>query len=124
MKRAAACLLFLSVMAAATPAEAHGTASIRDHHFVIDDGYAKARGTYVTSKRHRALLVTGFIIEAGSGRIVEEKARHCDSGGCKHVRVQFKFPCVRTLAYYAVIQGDVRSGGHFAIWNSKTLVCE
>jgi hypothetical protein len=124
MRRATVCLLFLLIMAAAIPAWAHGTSRIRDHRFFIDDGYAKARGEYVTSKRHQFMLVTGFIIEAGSGRIVEEKARHCDSGGCRHVRVQFKFACVRTLAYYAVIQGDVRSGGHFAIWNSKTLVCE
>jgi hypothetical protein len=124
MRRAAAWLLFLTVMFAAVPAWAHGTSQIRDHRFFIDDGYAKARGTYVVSKRHQFLLVTGFIIEAGSGRIVEEKARHCDSGGCRSVRVQLKVACVRTVAYYAVIQGDTRAGGHFAIWNSKTLVCE
>jgi hypothetical protein len=123
-KRAAACLLFLAVMAVAIPAEAHGTYRIRDHRFAMIDGYAKAKGEYVTSRRHQFMSVTAFIVEAGSGRIAEEKTRHCDSGGCRHVRVQTKIPCVRTLAYYAVIQGDVRSGGHFAIWNSKTLVCE
>lgn len=112
------------ILLSSSAASAHGTYRIRDHRFFIEDGYAKARGTYVTGKRHQFMLVTGFIIEAGSGRIVEEKARHCDSGGCKHVRVQLKFPCVRTLAYYAVIQGDVRAGGHFALWNSRTLVCE
>jgi hypothetical protein len=124
MRRGALALACLAIVVAATPAWAHGTATIRDHRFFIDDGFAKARGTYVVSKRHRFLLVTGFIIEAGSGRIVEEKARHCDSGGCRSIRVQLKVLCVRTVAYYAVIQGDTRAGGHFAIWNSKTLVCE
>jgi hypothetical protein len=122
--RHALALAFLAIIITAIPAWAHGTSQIQDHRFFIDDGYAKARGTYVTSRQHQFLLVTGFIIEAGSGRIVEEKARHCDSGGCRSRRVQLKFACTRTLAYYAVIQGDVRSGGHFAIWNSKTLVCE
>jgi hypothetical protein len=107
-----------------SPAWAHGTSQIRDHRFAMIDGEAKARGTYVVSRKHAHIFVTVFIVEAGSGRITEEKTRHCDSGGCKHVRVQTKISCVRTLAYYAVIQGDVRAGGHFALWNSKTLVCE
>jgi hypothetical protein len=123
MRRAAACLLFLAVMVTAIPAEAHGTYMIRDHRFAMIDGEAKARGNYVTSKQHPSIFVTVFIVEAGSGRIAEEKTRHCDSGGCRRVHVQVKIPCVRTLAYYAVIQGDVRAGGHFAVWNSKTLVC-
>jgi hypothetical protein len=124
MRRATVCLLFLLIMAAVIPAWAHGTSQIREHRFAMIDGEAKARGTYVVSRKHAHIFVTVFIVEAGSGRITEEKTRHCDSGGCKHVRVQTKIACVRTLAYYAVIQGDVRAGGHFALWNSKTLVCE
>jgi hypothetical protein len=103
---------------------AHGESRIRDHRFTIRDGSAKARGEYVTEGKHRLLTVTAFIIEAGSGRIIGEKARRCNSDGCRRVDVQLKIPCVRTVAYYAVIQGDTRGGGHFAVWNSQTLVCE
>jgi hypothetical protein len=103
---------------------AHGESRIRDHRFTIRDGSAKARGEYATEGRHRLLTVTAFIIEAGSGRIVGEKSRRCNSDGCRHVDVQLKVSCVRTVAYYAVIQGDTRGGGHFAVWNSQTLVCE
>jgi hypothetical protein len=112
-------LLLLSSMALA-----HGESRIRDHRFTIRDGSAKARGEYVTEGKHRLLTVTAFIVEAGSGRIVEEKSRRCNSDGCRRVDVQLKARCVRTVAYYAVIQGDTRGGGHFAVWNSPTLVCE
>jgi hypothetical protein len=124
MRWAALSLAVVASLMLSADAGAHGTNRIRDHRFAIVDGSAKARGDYVTTERHRRMSVTVFIIQAGSGRIVEEKTRHCDSGGCRRVHVQVKVPCVRTVAYYAVIQGDVRGGGHFAIWNSKTLVCE
>jgi hypothetical protein len=124
VKRLLASFAAVAVLLSSTVAWAHGQYRIRDHRFAIVDGHAKAHGEYVTSQRHRHLSVTVFIVEAGSGRIAEEKTRRCDSGGCKHVHVQVRVPCTRTLAYYAVIQGDVRTGGHFAIWNSKTLVCE
>jgi hypothetical protein len=125
MRRWFILLLVLSLaLLSSSPAWAHGEYTIQNHRFVRVDGSVKAHGEYVTSRRHGFLSVTVFIVEAGSGRIAEERTRHCDSDGCRRVRVQLKIPCVRTLAYYAVIQGDTRAGGHFAVWNSKTLVCE
>jgi hypothetical protein len=120
MKRAAACLVFLSVMAAAIPAEAHGTASIRRHRFTIVDGSAKVRGTYVTSRPHPRMHVTAFIIQGV--RVIGEKNRGCSS--CRRVRVQLRVACHVGRPVYAVVQGDVHGNGHFAVWNSKTLVCE
>jgi hypothetical protein len=120
MRRAAACLLFLAVMATAIPAEAHGTVAIRRHRFTIVDGSAKVRGTYVTSRRHGRMHVTAFIIQGV--RVIGEKNHGCAS--CKRVRVQLTVPCRVGRPVYAVVQGDVRGNGHFAVWNSKTLVCE
>jgi hypothetical protein len=120
VKHAAACLLFLAVMAVAIPAEAHGTAAIRKHRFSVVDGSAKVRGTYVTSKRHPRMHVTAFIIQGV--RVIGEKNRGCSS--CRRVRVQLRVTCHVGRPVYAVIQGDVRGNGHFAVWNSKTLVCE
>jgi hypothetical protein len=120
MRRAAACLAFLAVMAAAIPAEAHGTAVIRRHRFTVVDGSVKVRGTYVTSKPHPRMHVTAFIIQGI--RVIGEKNRGCSS--CRRVRVQLRVPCHVGRTVYAVVQGDVRGNGHFAVWNSKTLVCE
>jgi hypothetical protein len=119
MKRVVIALLLSAlVFIPSLPASAHGDYKIVKHHIQRVETGIKARGIYRTSESHPHLVVTVFIIQGD--HILAEKTNR---GNGHRVRIQLTVSCPRPAPVYAVIQGDTKKGGHFALWNSRRIVC-
>jgi hypothetical protein len=119
MRPIVALVVSLCLLIPAIPASAHGTSKIIKHRISQIDGTVKVRGIYRVSNRHEQLVVSAFIIQRD--RVIAEKTRR-DSG--RRIRIRLRAECRAEVPVYAIIQGDTRRNGHFAIWNSRTIVCK